>query len=389
MEEQFMWVPPTWLINAALYGGAINAARSAQRGTAQVVERTTKLVRCEACNRKYGYALRGFGHPAWRVQQMLATWIEAIPCPACGWYQSNMISPARKLHRRWMLYVGRCLTFGLIPLAAFVGAIVGFREPIFVASVVSLFAVGIGMLIWRRRLAQGYDPNKEDADARKRNGQSRAALLSDYEANEGLAYGGPDDRFPITKCSGTFSAGDVAVLVLCGVVLCGFMSCGGLLTAHWINRVLTPGRFEKDLPAYIDLISVLPPPGAEQPRLPKLGRIAPKVKGKMVVVNAKYRRIDDLQFALPSDLWASNPGEVGTVVLLTWEIRATSNQPYLALYPNRSIMIGHVKVFAWESKSEIASRTFYGDPPERLLDSGTGPKPDAQVLNFLKGLPRE
>ena len=161
-----MWVPPAWLISAALHGAAMNSTRTTQRQPPPVAERTTKVVGCEECKRSYAYALKAFGHPASRVQEMLAAWIEAIPCPACGWYQSNMIPQARKRHRRWMLNVGRCLTFGLIPVALFVGPIVGFLEPIFVASVVSLLAVGIGMLVWRRHLAQSHDPNEEDVDAR-------------------------------------------------------------------------------------------------------------------------------------------------------------------------------------------------------------------------------
>ena len=125
-------------------------------------------------------------------------------------------------------------------------------------------------------------------------------------------------------------------------------------------------------------------------RLPQPLGAARKVKGKMVVVNVDEARIDALHFALPGDLWASKPEEVGTVVLLVWEKRASSNQPFLTSYSSRSIMIGHLKVFDWESKSEIASRTFYGDPPPLPeWQGGTGPKPDSQVLSFLTGLQRE
>jgi hypothetical protein len=380
-----MWVPPTWLLSAALHGAAMNSTRSTQRQTPPFAERTTKVVRCEECKRSYAYTLKAFGHPACRVQEMLAAWIEAIPCPACGWYQSNMIPQARKRHRRSMLYVGRCLTFGLIPVALFVGPIVGLLEPIFVTSVVFLLAVGIGMLIWRRHLAQSYDPNEEDADARKRYGQSRAALLSEYEANNVLAYGGPDNRFPETQCPRTWSAGDVATLVFCGIVACGLVCGGGFLTAYWINRLQTPGRFEKELPAYFDLIPALPPPGAEPQRPPGVPR---KAKGRMVVVNVDEAKIDDLHFALPGDLWASKPEEVGTVVLLTWKKSPTSNQPFLPLYMGRNIIIAEVKVFDWESKSEIASSTFLGDPPPIGEQGATGPKPDAHVVTFLKDLSR-
>src|SRR5262249_37675101 len=111
-------------------------------------------------------------------------------------------------------------------------------------------------------------------------------------------------------------------------------------------------------------------------------------------VNVNEGKIDDLHFALPGNLWASKPEEVGTVVLLKWETRRTTTDPdSIPLYRNRSIMIGQVNVFDWDSKSEIVSGTLLGDTPDLdRSDEGrgaTGPKPDAQVLKFLTGLPRE
>jgi len=61
---------------------------------------------------------------------LLEIGIEVIPCPACGWYQSNMIPKARRRHRRWMVYVGQCLTIGLIPVAI-IGGIINQSFPVF------------------------------------------------------------------------------------------------------------------------------------------------------------------------------------------------------------------------------------------------------------------
>jgi hypothetical protein len=148
-------------------------------------------------------------------------------------------------------------------------------------------------------------------------------------------------------------------------------------------------RFQNDLPAYIALMPVSPPEGAVEQPLPLQPRgISGKVKGKMVVVNLKERKLDDLHFALPADQSASRPEEVGTVVLLTWEKRKSSFLD-TNFDPGRYLIVGEVRIFDWKSKSEIASYPFFGDPPGRVSGSGTGPKPDAQVLKFLTGLPRE
>jgi hypothetical protein len=164
---------------------------------------TTKVVHCEACRRSYAYELKrtGFGsdpdESAYSValqraeadlQRLLAIGVEAIPCPACGWYQSNMIPLAQTRHRRWMLYAGQCLTIGLIPVAAISTSInVTYADqgtapipwPIFAAGAAGLagvLAVGIGLL-WKYNLRRNYDPNREDVEARKRYGRSRASLI--------------------------------------------------------------------------------------------------------------------------------------------------------------------------------------------------------------------
>jgi hypothetical protein len=199
-----MWVPPPWLIHSALHGAA-HAANSSRWATASVPGQATKMVRCEACGRNYGYALMRIGHgqadghsadsyslarqrAEAELQRLLASAVEAVPCPACGWYQSNMIPLARRRHRRWMVHVGQCLTVGLIPVAV-LGELIYLSNddignpppvpwPAFVAGLFCLLAAGIGMLIWRQRLSNNFDPNEEDVGVRTLCGQSRATLLS-------------------------------------------------------------------------------------------------------------------------------------------------------------------------------------------------------------------
>jgi hypothetical protein len=205
-----MWVPPTWLIGSLAHGAA-HAAHAARGATASVPGQTTKVVRCETCGRNYAYELKRIGHgqadghsedssslarqrAEEDLRHLLATGIELIPCPACGWYQTDMIPGVRRRHRRWMVYVGQCLTVGLIPVAVFGLLIInGFPEaqglaPVFVAGLVCLLAVGIGMFIRRHQLAKNFNPNDEDVGVRTLYGQSRAILLSEQEAKDVLAH---------------------------------------------------------------------------------------------------------------------------------------------------------------------------------------------------------
>src|SRR5262249_27247897 len=348
------------LIHSALHG----AAHSARVPTAVAMGQTTKVVRCEACGKSYAYQLTRTGHGAADrssggghsvalqraeadLQRFLAIGVEAAPCPACGWYQSDMIPQARRRHRRWMVYVGQCLTVGLIPLAVFGLLIIdGFPEaqglaPVFVAGLVCLLAVGIGMFIWRHHLAKNFDPNDEDVGVRTLYGQSRAVLLSEQEARDVLGRPVVHNRPGL--------ADDPGALVGCifGVIcVAGLVGCGGFFGVRSVIRANVASRFEKDLPAYVALSPALPPEGARQPGLPPPGGITGKVKGKMVVVNVNERKIDDLYFALPDHLRASKPEEVATVVLLTWgKIRISGNGPISSFTSVEYQMICQVRVF--------------------------------------------
>jgi hypothetical protein len=192
-----MWLPPGWLIHAALHGlhGAAHSSADSAR-TAWVEQHTTKVVNCEKCKRCYTYDLKRSWYNVEQLQEALATGIEAIPCPACGWYQSNMILKAQNLHRRWVLYVGQCLTIGPIGPAVAGWVINAINEqegrasipwPIFWAGLAGLFIVGVGMLIEWLRLTINFNPNDQDVEARKLYGQSRAILLSEQEAKDRAA----------------------------------------------------------------------------------------------------------------------------------------------------------------------------------------------------------
>ena len=209
-----MWVPPPWLINVVTSGAGYAPPKSSRGTSVGVPGQTTKVVRCEACGRTYAYELEriGYGYADGftansvslarqraeeDLQRLLAIGVEAIPCPACGWYQSDMVPQVRSRHRRWMLYLGQCLTFSVVPMGVVgellylvnedVGDPPAIPWPVFVAGMVCLLAAGVGLLIRRRRLVKNFDPNnEEDVAARTLYGQSRAVLLSEQEARDGL-----------------------------------------------------------------------------------------------------------------------------------------------------------------------------------------------------------
>jgi hypothetical protein len=145
-----------------------------------------------------------------------------------------------------MVHVGQCLTVGLIPVA-----VLGFwaisevpqargLAPVFVAGLVCLFVVGIGMFVWRHCLAINSDPNEEDVGARTLYGRSRDTLLSEQEAQDVIARAataeaphrtpgasttgsgpgtGPDPREP--QASELFvGCGVWLLLIIGGIVLC-------------------------------------------------------------------------------------------------------------------------------------------------------------------------
>lgn len=91
--------------------------------TCEVSGSTFRKHRCECCRLVYGYkmervvrenssAVYGLGQEAARkraernanraLENELANGFDLVPCPACGWYQSRMVSAARDEECRWL-----------------------------------------------------------------------------------------------------------------------------------------------------------------------------------------------------------------------------------------------------------------------------------------------
>ena len=87
---------------------------------------TIKNVVCEECFEPYAYRLRrrvaakAGGYPGLdpaaanvnaqhRLQVLVQSEIDPVPCPHCGWYQAVMVRKIRKLHLRVLLRTGLIL----------------------------------------------------------------------------------------------------------------------------------------------------------------------------------------------------------------------------------------------------------------------------------------
>jgi hypothetical protein len=89
-----------------------------------------KAVRCERCCARFVYRLeriasggatslllldladaeaRATERANWALQARLGRAVDPVPCPKCGWYQTHMISKARRERHRWMLTTGLVL----------------------------------------------------------------------------------------------------------------------------------------------------------------------------------------------------------------------------------------------------------------------------------------
>jgi hypothetical protein len=184
----------------------------AWRYTARISRATRKLVRCENCHVEYAYRMERVGSGSGtsllfldnqgaqdRATQQAANelsgllWREcdAVPCPACGWYQQAMIDALRRDHRQWMQATGLVLlTVSLISLViAYVnwlpnfphGPVAPWLVPTSLIGGVMTGVVGVGLLIARAKLAAGYDPNATDPQTRIASGRLRALLKEELE----------------------------------------------------------------------------------------------------------------------------------------------------------------------------------------------------------------
>lgn len=115
----------------------------------------------------------------------------------------------------------------------------------------------------------------------------------------------------------------------------------------------------------------------------------PYLTGKLLLVDKETEAIDPLFYQLPLELRASNPSEVGTIVLLKWR------QEGVGYYTgtNKTAKQWHcdVEVIDFNGRRSLVEKDIIGHMPPNILTKGDTPegyKPDKKVIDFLTSLPR-
>lgn len=121
---------------------------------------------------------------------------------------------------------------------------------------------------------------------------------------------------------------------------------------------------------------------------------SPYVKGKVLTVNGISGRLSPLMFALPDDLMARKPSEVGTIVVLT---RGDITVGYYSGGAGPAITpYVKVQIIDHLTSTLLAERSFLGGAPDSQIaigfegkgsPSGTLPQ-ESEVIRYITGLPR-
>ncbi|HYV34365.1 MAG TPA: hypothetical protein VE988_01595, partial [Gemmataceae bacterium] len=164
-----------------------------------------KHVLCEFCSMPFAYQLQraakviDVGHRYFetnggnskdalqraniKLRSKLDNAFDIVPCPACGWYQQNMVLKARKYRHLWMRAIAFSLILLDLPLAFYIGIenlVNGGTVPWL--GIVAIFSPAL-MIAWlilaiRNVIVSGYDPNSQDVEKRLQLAKSRAIMLS-------------------------------------------------------------------------------------------------------------------------------------------------------------------------------------------------------------------
>ena len=163
----------------------------------------------------------------------------------------------------------------------------------------------------------------------------------------------------------------IIVVVMIAICVGGFF----LVRSIYRGSVLSP--FNSTLPELI----LLRPGGEQQPAGENCS------KG-VVFVDTSDNSLDHLYFDLPDGVKAATPGEIKTVVFLTWVKQqvgtyGSSNKP---AYRNSC----KVDVVDRQTKKFLQSNTLMGPAPPTSISSrsgsGEGARPNSEVVQFISRL---
>lgn len=177
--------------------------------TATAAGTVVRRVRCEKCDGEYGYRMlcetKGSGtsvlfldnagakaragdRAVANLSQALETAEEAVPCPACGWYQQRMVPLLRRRYGRTARRIGYGLLWAVPVVFVAILLVYGFTSDHVPWGLAVGLSAGVGLaggcvLFVRARKAAGHDPNEGDPEERRSLGQSLA--VAPEEMDEG------------------------------------------------------------------------------------------------------------------------------------------------------------------------------------------------------------
>lgn len=135
--------------------------------TATITGKGWKGCRCEACGQEFVYHVTRVGQSTGlapygigaesaregaaraahkRAAAALAHAVNAVACPACGWFQQSMVSAKRFKHVAWALGVTIPISLAILALSTNWPA-GGSRLP-FIAASVLVVAIGLSIVVW-------------------------------------------------------------------------------------------------------------------------------------------------------------------------------------------------------------------------------------------------
>ena len=114
----------------------------------------------------------------------------------------------------------------------------------------------------------------------------------------------------------------------------------------------------------------------------------PTIVEQIIPINTKNWKIDqDIVFAIPKELRPSNPDDVQTVVMLTWDTVLWGTYTSGA---RGWVQTCDVEIFDMITKTRYKSRQISGSKPpsnKSGTNDWTGSKPTGKVVEYIAGLP--
>ena len=206
----------------------------------------------------------------------------------------------------------------------------------------------------------------------------------------------PESRPAAPSCLGAVHM-CFSVVVAIGVLgMCCWWGASWIVS--WVSHSTAASPFGPHLSEYLaapqPMVAAEPPKDPEDVNVAERGvpNAIPPIKGKMIVVDQDAKGVDlDVHFALPDDLRASAPEEVGSVVLTSY--KTTEVLDYYNDGSSGYRQACDVTVIDHASRTVIAKKKIWGgNPPETSHDipwDRVGSKPTTSIVDYLKGLPRQ